>query len=49
METALIAIAAAIAIGLSTLGPALAQGKTASAAMEGIARQDVYKRQTKTR
>lgn len=39
METALIAIAAAIAIGLSTLGPALAQGKTASAAMEGIARQ----------
>ncbi len=39
METALIAIAAAIAIGLSSLGPALAQGKTASAAMEGIARQ----------
>ena len=39
METALIAIAAAIAIGISALGAALAQGKTASAAMEGIARQ----------
>ncbi len=39
METALIALAAAIAIGISALGAALAQGKTASAAMEGIARQ----------
>lgn len=39
MEAALIALAAAIAIGLSTLGPGLGQGKTAAAAMEGIARQ----------
>jgi len=39
MEGALIAIAAALAIGLSTLGPAFAQGKTAAAAMESIARQ----------
>ena len=39
METALIALAAAIAIAISALGAALAQGKTAVAAMEGIARQ----------
>ncbi len=39
MENALIAIAAAIAIAISTIGPALAQGKTASKAMESIARQ----------
>ena len=38
-DSAIIAIAAAIAIALSTLGPALGQGKTAAAAMEGIARQ----------
>ena len=38
-DYAIIAIAAAIAIALSTLGPALGQGKTAAAAMEGIARQ----------
>lgn len=39
MEKAIIAIAAALAIAISTLGPALAQGKTAAAAMESIARQ----------
>ena len=39
MSTAIIAIAAALAISVSTLGPALAQGKTAAAAMESIARQ----------
>ena len=39
MSSAIIAIAAALAIGVSTLGPALAQGKTAAAAMESIARQ----------
>ena len=39
MENALIAIAAAIAIAMSTIGPAFAQGKTASKAMESIARQ----------
>lgn len=39
MTTGLIAIAAALAIAISTLGPALAQGKTAAAAMEAIARQ----------
>ncbi len=35
----IIAIAAAIAIAISTLGPAIAQGLTAKAAMESIARQ----------
>lgn len=39
MSSAIIAIAAALAIGLSTIGPAVAQGKTAAAAMESIARQ----------
>lgn len=39
MSSAIIAIAAALAIGLSTVGPAVAQGKTAAAAMESIARQ----------
>lgn len=39
MERAIIAIAAALAIALSTIFPAMAQGKTASAAMESIARQ----------
>lgn len=38
-NSAIIAIAAAIAIAFSTLGPAIAQGWTARAAMEGIARQ----------
>ncbi len=35
----MIAIAAAIAIAVSTIGPSMAQGKTAAAAMESIARQ----------
>ncbi len=40
METsAVIALAAAFAIALSTVFPALAQGKTASSAMDAIARQ----------
>lgn len=40
MEAAgLIAIAAALAICVSTIAPALAQGNTAARAMEGIARQ----------
>lgn len=39
METGLIAIAAAIAIALSTLGPGIGQGIAASKAMEAIARQ----------
>ena len=38
-ESAIIAIAAAISIAFSTIGPALGQGKTAAAAMESIARQ----------
>ncbi len=38
-DSAIIAIAAAFAIAVSTLGPALGQGKTAAAAMESIARQ----------
>lgn len=39
MTKGLIAIAAAIAIAVSTIAPALGQGKTAKAAMESIARQ----------
>lgn len=39
MKSEIIAIAAAIAISLSTLGPAIGQGMTAKAAMESIARQ----------
>ncbi|MBR5202198.1 MAG: ATP synthase F0 subunit C [Clostridia bacterium] len=35
----LIAFAAALAIALSTIGPAIGQGMTAKAAMESIARQ----------
>ena len=38
-DSAIIAIAAAISIAFSTIGPALGQGKTAAAAMERIARQ----------
>ena len=40
-NSAIIAIAAAIAIAISTLGPAIGQGMTARAAMESIARQAV--------
>ncbi len=39
METGIIALAAAIAIALSTLGPGIGQGIAASKAMEAIARQ----------
>lgn len=38
-DSAIIAIAAALSIAVSTIFPALGQGKTASAAMESIARQ----------
>ena len=38
-NSAIIAIAAAIAIAISTLGPSIGQGMTAKAAMESIARQ----------
>lgn len=38
-SSAIIAIAAAIAIAVSTLGPAIGQGMTAKSAMESIARQ----------
>ena len=38
-DSAIIALAAALCIALSTVFPALAQGKTARAAMESIARQ----------
>ena len=37
-DSAIIAIAAAISIAFSTIGPAMGQGKTAAAAMESIAR-----------
>ena len=39
MESGLVAIAAAIAIALSTLGPGIGQGIAASKAMEALARQ----------
>ena len=39
MTSGIIAIAAALAIAVSTMFPALGQGKTATAAMEAIARQ----------
>ena len=38
-NSAIIAIAAALAIAISTIGPAIGQGITAKAAMESIARQ----------
>lgn len=37
--SAIIALAAALTIAVSTIGPAFAQGKTAAKAMEAIARQ----------
>ncbi len=39
MSTAIIALAVAISIAVSTIGPALGQGNAAAKAMEGIARQ----------
>ena len=39
MTSGIIAIAAALAISVSTMGPTIGQGKTACAAMEAIARQ----------
>ena len=39
MNSTTIAIAAALSIAISTLGPSIAQGMTASKAMESIARQ----------
>ncbi|MBQ8278712.1 MAG: ATP synthase F0 subunit C [Roseburia sp.] len=39
MSTTSIAIAAALAISISTIAPAIAQGITAKTAMESIARQ----------
>ena len=45
INTGLIAIGAALAIGLATFGAASAQGKTASSAMEGIARNPTAKDQ----
>ena len=38
-DSAIIALAAAFAIAISTIFPALGQGRTAAAAMESIARQ----------
>ena len=39
MKSEIVALAAALAIAFSTLGPAIGQGLTAKAAMESIARQ----------
>lgn len=38
-QSGLIAIAAALAVAVSTIFPAIAQGRTAKSAMESIARQ----------
>ena len=38
-SSGIIALAAALCIAISTIAPALAQGRTASKAMEAIARQ----------
>lgn len=38
-SSAIIALAAALAIGLSTIGPGIGQGLAASKAMDAIARQ----------
>lgn len=38
-SSALVALAAALAVALSTIGPGIGQGITASKAMEAIARQ----------
>jgi F-type H+-transporting ATPase subunit c len=38
-QSAIIALAMAIVMGLATLGPGLGQGAAAAKAMEGIARQ----------
>ncbi len=49
METqGAIAIATALAIGLSTLGPGVGQGIAAAKAMEGIARQPEAKGDIRT-
>lgn len=39
MNSGLIAIAAALTIAISTIAPAMSQGRTATKAMESIARQ----------
>lgn len=39
VTSAIIALAAALVMGIATVGPALAQGTVAGKAMEGIARQ----------
>ena len=39
MVNGIIALAAALAIAISTIAPALGQGKTAAAAVESMARQ----------
>ena len=39
MNSGLLAIAAALTIAISTIAPAMSQGKTATKAMESIARQ----------
>ena len=39
MSSGIIAIAAALAVALSTIAPGIGQGKAATAAMESIARQ----------
>lgn len=39
MSSAIIALAAALTIAISTIAPAIAQGMTAKSAMESIARQ----------
>jgi len=48
MGAGLIAIAAALAVGITAIGSAIAQGKTASKAMESMARQPEVAGQIRT-
>ena len=48
MTTGLIAIAIALAIGLSTIGPGLGMGKAGGKALEGMSRQPEMMGQLRT-
>ena len=48
MENAIVALAAALAIAISTIAPAIGQGKTASKAVESMARQPEVSGQIRT-
>lgn len=48
MVNAIVALAAALTIAISTIAPAIAQGKTASKALESMARQPEIAGQIRT-